>query len=39
MEADFPLQPGTPSVDINPYRANPRVQEIIDKCVNQMKKD
>ena len=39
MEADFPLQPGTPPVDTNPYRANPRVQEVIDKCVNEMKKD
>ena len=39
MEADFPLQPGTTPVDRNPYRANPRVQEVIDKCVNQMEKD
>ena len=39
MEADFPLKPGTPPVDRNPYRANPRVHEVKDKCVNQMKKD
>ena len=38
-EADFPLQPGTTPVDRNPYRANPRVQEVIDMCVNQMEKD
>ena len=35
-EADFPLQPGTTPVDRNPYRANPRIQEVTDKCVNQM---
>ena len=39
MEADFPLEPGTPPVDRSPYRANPRVQEVIDQCVNQMEKD
>ena len=38
-EADFPLQPGPTPVDRNPYRANPRVQEVIDMCVNQMEKD
>ena len=38
MKADFSLQPGTPPVDRNPYRANQRVKEIIDKCVNQMEK-
>ena len=37
-EADFPLQPGPTPVDRNPYRANPRIQEVIDKCVNQMQK-
>lgn len=38
-EAEFPLEPGTRPVDRAPYRANPRVQETIDKCVNQMEKD
>ena len=33
-EADFPLQPGTIPVDRNPYRANPCVQEVINKRVN-----
>lgn len=37
-EAEFPLEPGTRPVDRVPYRANPRVQETIDKCVNQMEK-
>ena len=38
-EADFPLEPGTKPVDRAPYRANPRAQEVIDKCVDQMEKD
>ena len=38
-EAEFPLEPGTRPVDRAPYRANPRVQETIDKCVNQMEQD
>ena len=37
-EATFPLEPGTRPVDRIPYRANPRVQKTIDKCVNQMEK-
>ena len=37
-EATFPLEPGTRPVDRTPYRANPRVQGTIDKCVNQMEK-
>ena len=35
-EADFPLEPGTRPVNRAPYRANPRVQEVIDKCVNEL---
>ena len=38
-EAEFPLEPGTRPVDRAPYRTNPRVQETIDKCVNQMEQD
>ena len=38
-EATFPLEPGTRPVNRTPYRANPRVQETIDKCVNQMEQD
>ena len=38
-EATFPLEPGTRPVNKTPYRANPRVQETIDKCVNQMEQD
>ena len=38
-EATFPLQPGTQPVDRQPYRANPRVQEAIDKCVDEMERD
>ena len=35
-EADFPLEPGTRPVNRAPYRANPRVQEVIDKCVREV---
>ena len=35
-EADFPLEPGTRAVNRAPYRANPRIQEAIDKCVREM---
>lgn len=35
-EADFPLEPGTRPVNRAPYRANPRVQVVIDKCVHDM---
>ena len=38
-EAEFPLEPGTRPVDRAPYRTNPRLQETIDKCVNQMEQD
>ena len=38
-EATFPLGPGTRSVNRTPYRANPRVQETIDKGVSQMDQD
>ena len=38
-EATFPLEPGTRPVNRTPYRANPRVQETMDKCVNQMEQD
>ena len=38
-ETEFPPEPGTRPVDRAPYRANPRVQETIDKCVNQMERD
>lgn len=35
---EFPLQPGTNPVNRAPYRTNPRVQDVIDKCVDQMEK-
>ena len=35
-DADFPLQPGTQPVNRAPYRTNPRAQEVIDKCVEEM---
>ena len=38
-KADFPLEPGTKPVDRAPYRTNPRAQEVIDKCVDQMERD
>ena len=38
-EAEFPLQPGTQPVDRSAYRTNPRVQQVIDKCVKQMETD
>ena len=38
-EATFPLEPGARPVNRTPYRANPRVQETIDECVNQMEQD
>ena len=38
-QADFPLEPGTKPVDRAPYRANPRAQEVIDKCADQLEKD
>lgn len=37
-EADFPMPPGTKPVNRAPYRASPQVQEVIDKCVDQMEK-
>ncbi|CAM9831755.1 unnamed protein product, partial [Choristocarpus tenellus] len=33
-EAEIPIEPGTKPVDRNPYRANPRTQQVIDSCVN-----
>ena len=38
-EAEFPLEPGTRLVDRASYHANPRVQETIGNCVNQMGRD
>ena len=38
-EATFALEPGTRPVNRTPYRANPRVQDTIDKCVTQMEQD
>ena len=38
-EAEFPLEPGTRPVDRAQYRAKPRVQETIDKRVNQTERD
>ena len=35
-EAEFPLQKNTKPVDRHPYRTNPRAQEVIDKCVDDM---
>ena len=35
-EAEFPLQKDTKPVDRHPYRSNPRAQEVIDKCVDDM---
>ena len=35
-EAGFPLQKNTKPVDRHPYRINPRAQEVIDKCVENM---
>ena len=35
-EAEFPLQKDTKPVDRHPYRTNPRAQEVIDKCVDDM---
>ena len=35
-EAEFPLQKNTKPVDRHPYRTNPRAQEVIDKCVEDM---
>ena len=32
-EAAFPLQKNTKPVDRHPYRTNPRAQEVIDNCV------
>ena len=37
-ETEFPLKPGTRPVDRAPYRVNPRIQETIDKRVNQTEK-
>ena len=36
VEAEFPLQKNTKPVDRHPYRTNPRAQEVIDKCVDDM---
>ena len=35
-EAEFPLQKNTKPVDRHRYWANPRAQEVIDKCVENM---
>ena len=35
-EEEFPLQKNTKPVDRDPYRANPRAQEVIDKRVENM---
>ena len=35
-EAEFPLQKNTKPVDHHPNRTNPRAQEVIDKCVENM---
>ena len=35
-EAEFPLQENTKPVDRHLYRTNPRAQEVIDKCVENM---
>ena len=35
-EAEFSLQKDTKPVDRHPYRTNPRAQEVIDKCVDDM---
>ena len=35
-EAEFLLQKNTEPVDRHPYTTNPRAQEVIDKCVNDM---
>ena len=35
-EAEFPLQKETKPVNRQPYRANPRAQKVIDKCVDDM---
>ena len=35
----FPLEPGTRPVNRTLSRANPRVQETIDKCLNRMEQD
>ena len=35
-EAEFPLQKNTKPVDRHPYRTNPRAQEVIDKCAENM---
>ena len=35
-EAEFPLQENTKPVDRDSYRTNPRAQEVIDKCVDNM---
>ena len=35
-EAEFPLQKNTKPVDRHLYRTNPRAQEVIDKCVENM---
>jgi hypothetical protein len=37
-EAEFPLRENTKPVDRHPYRTNPRAQEVIDKCVDDMQK-
>ena len=35
-EAESPFQKSTKPVDRHPYRTNPRAQEVIDKCVDDM---
>ena len=35
-EAEFPLQKDTKPVDRHPFRTNPRAQNVIDKCVDDM---
>ena len=36
VEAEYPSQKNTKLVDRHPYRTNPRAQEVIDKCVENM---
>ena len=38
-EAEFPLQEQAKPVDHHPYRTNPRAQEVIDKCVENIQSD
>ena len=35
-EAELPLQKNTKPMDRHPYRANPRAQKVIDKCIENL---